>query len=136
MERRSSPHQVPGIGGDDAARADDTRHLGNSLGRIGQEENDQRHECRVKTVRGKGQPLRVALLEPRHAGARARAGKFELRLGRIDALDRRRRAALDQKLGEGAIATADVDAAQIRRSGQPVEEAAPASRLQTPIIRS
>src|SRR5208283_5886225 len=55
-------------------------------------------------------------------GGVALARERELPRRRIDALHVARRAALDQKLGEGAIAAADVDAAQAFRQRQPIEE--------------
>jgi hypothetical protein len=49
-QRMSTTHHIPDVGGGCAAWTNDSRHLGNSLNRIGNEENHQRHNGRIEAV--------------------------------------------------------------------------------------
>jgi hypothetical protein len=57
-------------------------------------------------------------------------------LGWVDCLNFRWRAALDDQLGNDAIAAADVDPSQVEAGTNQSRKISPASRLQGPIARS
>ena len=135
--RKAAAEDVPRIGRDAAARADHARHLGDALRRIGNEEDHQRHDRGVERVVGEGQRHRVAVTElaprvPRAACARRRAAPRD---GSMPCTDGRR-AALDEQLGERAVAAADVDPAQARARREPVEEDVAGEPAPLPIKRS
>src|SRR5215468_10608172 len=115
----------PKICRDRAAWADHARHLGDALGRIGNEEEHKRHDSAIKPVGLEGQRHRVALKKRGFPQRRPSAGKRELRFGRIDPLYFGWRASLGEQLGERATAAADVDPSQARRWRQPIDEDVP-----------
>ena len=107
--RKSVAKNVPHIGRDRAARANHPHHLGDALGRIGNEEDHQRHNGCIEPVFGEWKRHGVALSELRHTCKGSCARKGELPLRRIDPLNLGWRTPFDEQLGEGAIAAADVD---------------------------
>jgi hypothetical protein len=111
LDSRPAAGDVPGIGRDRAAGADDADHLGDAMCRIGHEEDHQCHDGGIETVAAVGEGHGIALAEKRDVPRGPCAGIGKLRLGRIDAVHLDRRAALDQKLGEDAGAAADVEPA-------------------------
>ena len=84
------------IGRDRAAWPHNPNHLGDAFGRLGNEENHQRHNGAIEPAVGEGQYCGVTPAELRQACRGTRAGKGKLRLGRIDPLNLGRRAALHQ----------------------------------------
>ena len=112
VARGPAVEPVPRVGGDDGARGDDPYHFSDALGRIGHEENHQRHDGHVERVVGERLSHRVALTKLCAPRRGSRASKGELRLGRIDSIDRHGRAAIDDHFRKGAVAAADVEPAQ------------------------
>ena len=88
----------------------------------GHEEDHQRHDRCVERVVGERQCHRIALTKLRDTRRGSRASERELRLGRIDPVDRGGRAALDEHFSKGAVAAADVEPSQSGCWSQPVEE--------------
>ena len=120
---KSIAQHVPRIGRDArSARADHSRHLGNPLGRGGNEEDHQRHDRGVERIVGKRERHRIALMKPRLPRRDSRAGKGELLCGRVDPLDRDGRAPLDEPFGKGTVAATDVQPSQARFWREPVEK--------------
>jgi hypothetical protein len=109
FQRKSAAQHVPRIGRDHAAGANHPHHLGDAFGRIGNEENHQRHNGCIEPVFGEGKRHRVALAELRQACRGSCARESKLPFGRIDALNFSWRASLDQELGEGAVSAANID---------------------------
>jgi hypothetical protein len=97
-------------------------HLRDTFCRLRNEKDHQRHDSSIEAAIREGQSHGVALLELGDVGGVSRAGVGELRLGRVDALHLGRRAAVDQQLGERAIAAADIDPAQAGLWRDPVEK--------------
>ena len=104
--------------------------LATPYGRIGNEENHQRHDGCVETVVGEGKRRRVAVAKFRHLRRRSCARKGELRLGRFYPSHLGWRAALDQQFGEGADPAAEGDPSQARERLQPVRKISPARPAQ------
>jgi hypothetical protein len=103
----------------------DPRHLGDALGRIGNEENDQRHDGRLEAAVGERKRHGIALAKFRQARGRARAREDKLGLGGINTPNLGRGTSLNDLFGEGAIAATDVDPAQARARRQPAEKCLP-----------
>jgi hypothetical protein len=75
-------------------------------------EDHQRHRAGIESIVGKRQPRRIGQVKLRQICGGPRARERKLSVGRIDTVDRTRRAALGQKLGERTVAAADVEPAQ------------------------
>jgi hypothetical protein len=71
-------------------------HLRDTLGGIGNEEENQCHDGRIETVLIEGQRHGIALEEYRIRRSRSRSGKRKLSFGRINPLHLGRRASLDE----------------------------------------
>ena len=74
------------------------------------------------SISREGKCHRVALAKFRHERRGPCPRKSELPFGWINALNLHRGASLDQSLGEGPVAAADVDPSQTRKRRQPIEE--------------
>ena len=122
FQRKTASAYVPSVSRDRAAWAHNAHHLSNALGRIGNEENHQRHGGRVESIIRDRKRHGVAAIEFGQTRRRPRARKGELGLGWINALDFNRCASFDEQFAERAIAAADVDPPQARRRRQPIYE--------------
>jgi hypothetical protein len=121
-ERKAAADDVPRVGRDAAAGPDNARELGDAARRLGNEEDDQ---CRGRGVErrvGPRQRHRIALDEARRSGGEALARERELLRRWIDPQTSAYRAALDEELGERAVAAADVGPAPARRRREPLQE--------------
>ena len=130
---KSPFEHIPRIRRDRSAGANHPHHFGDALGRLGNEEDHQRHRRGIEAVVGEWQRHRVAQMKRCVARAGAAACEHELRFGRIDPLRLRGCAALHQQLGEGAAAAADVQPSQAGRGASQSRKIWPASALQTPM---
>ena len=81
LVRKTTAKHVPRVGCDGATRADHSCHFGNALGRVGNEENHQRHDSRVERVVGERQCHCIALTKlcDTRRGSCASIGKLRLR---------------------------------------------------------
>jgi hypothetical protein len=91
--------------------SNDPSHLRDAIGRIGNEENHQRHDGGVEPSGIKWQRHCVALKKHGAARTRPHTRNRELRFMRIDALCLNWRAPLEDQFGESAGAAADVEPA-------------------------
>jgi hypothetical protein len=122
VDRRSPAGNVPHVGAHPAAGPHDARHLGGGLARVRQERDHQGHGGDIETIVAEGQRLCIADAEIGGPCARPPARESELAFRWVDRDDCARSAAGDQRFGESAVAAADIEPSQIRRSVQPVEE--------------
>src|ERR1044071_1193306 len=81
LVRKTTAFYVPRVGCDDATRPDNSRHLGNAFGRVGNEENHERHDSRVERVVWERQCHCIALTKlcDTRCGSCARKGELPLR---------------------------------------------------------
>ncbi len=98
--------------------------------------SDQRHDGCIEPAGRKRKGHRRRPGETRPRATSSGAGESELPLRRVNALNLRRRASLDQQLREGPVAAADVDPSQARKRHQPIEEDLAGEPAQIPIICS
>ena len=125
LERKAAAEYVPRICANQSAGPDHAGHFGCALHRIGDEEDDQRHDGRIEALRLERQRHGIGLTKRHVVRARPHAGDGELSLAGIDALHLGRSTSLGDQLGKRAGSASDVEPLQAGTGRQPLEERLP-----------